>query len=250
MISAVILTKNEEKNIGACLATLKWCDELVVTDDESWDKTCEIAQKLGAKVFSHPLNNDFAAQRNFGLKKASGDWVIFVDADERVEDSLAGEIMVAIKKPNFSGFIVKRRDFMFRCWLEHGETGNTKLLRLGRKGSGEWIRSVHEIWDISGNIGQLQFPLLHWPHPTVAEFLKKINLYTTLDAEEFYRQGRKVGVGSIIFYPVGKFFLNYVIKLGFLDGMAGFLMAIIMSFHSFLTRGKLWQLQHRVNSQV
>lgn len=244
MISAVVLAKNEEENIGECLEILKWCDEIIVIDDESGDKTCEIAEKLQAKVFTRALNLDYAAQRNYGLQKAQGDWVLFVDADERVDEDLRAEIKEAVEDPNFSGYFVKRTDFIFGRWLNHGETADVRLLRLARKGTGEWVRPVHEVWKITGNVGYLETPLLHYPHPQVAEFLGKINLYTTLDAQEFYKQGsRRVGTASIIFYPVGKFLRNYFLKLGFLDGTAGFMMAMMMSFHSFLTRGKLWLLQ-------
>lgn len=246
MISAVVLAKNEKENIKECLESLKWCDEIIVIDDESEDKTCEIAKKSGAKVFTRTLNLDYAAQRNYGLQKAQGDWVLFVDADERVDEDLMGEIKEAVEDPNFSGYFVKRTDFMFGRWLNHGETSDIRLLRLARKGTGEWVRPVHEVWKIAGTIGNLENPLLHYPHPSVTEFLGKINLYTTLDAQEFYKQGapktHRVGTASIIFYPVGKFLRNYFLKLGFLDGTAGFMMAMMMSFHSFLTRGKLWLL--------
>lgn len=245
MISAVVLTKNEEKNIKECIYALKWCDELVVIDDESWDKTREIAQRLGAKVFTRPLNSDFAAQRNFGLQQARGEWILFVDADERVSKELASEIQESVKKPNHSGYFVKRKDFMFRHWLEHGETGNIKLLRLARKEAGEWVRPVHEVWNICGDTRELKNHLLHFPHQTVAEFLQRINFYTTLDANIFFQNGERVGFLKIIAYPTGKFISNYFFKLGFLDGMAGFLVATMMSFHSFLTRGKIWQLQRR-----
>lgn len=246
MISAVILTKDEEENIKECLETLKWCDETVVIDDSSQDETRELAKKLGAKVFLRNLEGDFASQRNFGLEKASGDWVFFMDTDERISKELASEIQESVKKQNLSGYFVKRKDFMFGHWLEHGEVGNIKLLRLARKEAGEWARPVHEVWNIHGNTGELKSPLLHFPHPTVTEFLQRINVYTTLDANIFFQNGERVGFWKIVAYPTGKFISNYFFKLGFLDGIAGLLMAMIMSFHSFLTRGKIWQLQHRV----
>lgn len=129
--------------------------------------------------------------------------------------------------------------------LRHGETGRIKLLRLAKRKAGKWQRPVHETWEISGKIGELKNPLLHFPHPTMAEFLGNINFYTTLDAQEFFRQGKKVGGWQIIAYPSGKFVVNYFLKLGFLDGMAGFLVAAMMSFHSLLVRGKLWLLRQK-----
>jgi glycosyltransferase involved in cell wall biosynthesis len=137
MISAVILTKNEEQNIGKCLESVKWCDEIIIVDDKSSDKTIDIAKEYHAKAYSHGLSNNFSAQRNFGLSKAKNEWVLFVDSDEIVSDALAFEIPNAIgltdqNSRNFNGFYIKRTDFMWGKQLKHGEA-TIKLLRLGRK---------------------------------------------------------------------------------------------------------------------
>lgn len=245
-ISVVVLTKNEEENIEACLKALKWVDEIIVIDDESTDNTVKIAKENGAKVFFHPLNQDFAAQRNFGLEKAKGEWILFVDADERVSSALAAEISKIppaggqISNPN--GFYLKRKDSLFGRWLNHGETGSIKLLRLAKKDDGEWVRPVHEIWQVKGETGELNEPLLHYPHQNISEFLEEINFYSTIRARELYNQERKTSLLEILAYPLAKFFQNYFLKLGVLDGMPGFLVALLMSFHSFLVRSKLYLL--------
>lgn len=243
-LSAVVLTKNEEENIKECLQSLSFCDEIIVIDDFSTDKTVEIAKEMGVFVFTQLLNNDFSAQRNFGLKKAKGEWILFVDADERVSLALRDEIIQLTNNPitQYSGFNIKRTDFMWRKELKHGELANVKLLRLAKKDVGRWKGKVHEVWKIKGKIGELKNPLLHYPHPTLTEFLQNINFYTNLRAKELYMQDIQVYWASIILYPLGKFFLNYFIKLGFLDGIPGLIQAILMSFHSFLVRGKLWIL--------
>ncbi len=243
MISAIILTKNEERNIKDCLEGLSWCDEKIVIDDESEDRTLEIAKKLGAKVFTRRLSN-FSGQRNFGLEKAKGDWVLFVDADERISQALWYEIMQYVNDPveNLSGFFLKRVDIMWGKKLKHGESGALKLMRLAKKGSGKWTGTVHEKWNIPGKTGILDNPLYHYPHSTVDQFLAEINKYTDLRAKELYEQGVKTNWFLILLYPKTKFFLNYVIRLGFLDGLAGLITALMMSFHSFLVRGKLWLL--------
>lgn len=245
MISAVVLTKNEEKNIVDCLELLVWCDEIVVVDDSSEDRTLEIAQKMGAKVFVHALEDDFSKQRNFGLQQAQNDWVLFVDADERVSPELAREIKYQIanrKNNDINGFYVKRVDFLWGRELKHGETGNMKLLRLARKDAGAWEGAVHEKWRIKGKVGELKNPLLHYPHQTISEFLREINFYTDLRAKELYMSDIPIYWTSIILYPKAKFIYNYFIKMGFLDGIPGFIFALFMSFHSFLVRGKLWLL--------
>lgn len=245
LISALVLTKNEEKNIEECLKTLGWCDEIIIIDDNSTDKTREIGKSLGAKVFIHPLSSDFSRQRNYGLERVAGEWVLFVDADERVTPELVESIkyqVLSIKNTDILAYKIPRKDFLFGKWLRFGETGNIKLLRLAKKGTGRWIRPVHEVWQISGKLGELKNPLLHYPHQTIKEFLENINFYTDLNACVFYDQGIKVPFWQILVYPLAKFIKNYFLKLGFFDGTAGLLHATLMSFHSFLTRAKLWLL--------
>jgi len=244
MISAVVLAKNEEKNLEDCLSGLKWCDEIVVIDDDSTDKTKEISQKAGAKVIPHSLKNDFAEQRNFALKEASHDWIFFVDADERVSDKLALEIQKKIKKTTSTGFYCWRIDNFLGRWLKHGEIGSTRILRLARRGSGWWKRNVDEQWAVSGKTETIKNPLLHYSHRNLTEFLESINERSTLNAEAFYREGRWITVFEW-FKPKGKFILNYFLRLGFLDGLPGFVFAVLMSLHSFLVRGKLYLLWRR-----
>jgi glycosyltransferase involved in cell wall biosynthesis len=244
MISAVVLTKNEEENIKECLAGLSWCDEIIVIDDNSTDKTQEIARKMGARVFARALNKDFAGQRNFGLEKANGEWVLFVDADERVSSALWYEVMAHTNDPgnHYSGFYIKRTDVLWGKELKYGEIGNIKLLRLARKDAGLWQGKVHEVWKVKGKTLLLQKALLHYPHSTVETFLKEINFYTDLRAEELHKKGVKAFWWSIIIYPKAKFVLNYILRRGYKDGVPGLVLALMMSFHSFLVRSKLWTL--------
>lgn len=245
MISAVILTKNEEENIESCIKGLRWCDEVLVIDDNSTDKTKKLAESLGARVLVNDLKNDFSQQRNFGLSKAKGDWVFFVDADERVSESLTFEITSSLlqKDTDFiNGFCMRRIDTMWGKQLLHGENGNVRLVRLARKNAGQWVGDVHEEWKVKGKIVELKNPLFHFPHQTVAEFLTEINYYTTIRAQELYKKRVKVHVWDIILYPKAKFIVNFILKLGFLDGIPGLVVAMLMSFHSYLVRGKLWLL--------
>lgn len=242
LISAIVLTKNEENNIDRCLRSLSWVDEVLVIDDGSIDGTASISRKHHAKVIHHALQNDFAAQRNFGLDRAKGEWVLFVDADEVVSSALREEINVVIGQSEHVGFFLKRQDVMWGRVLFHGEWGNTSLLRLGKKAKGKWVGSVHERWEISGRIGALRNPLQHFPHQSVADFIREVNYYTDLRANELLQHRVRVSLFDVVFYPKAKFFQNFILRLGFLDGMAGLVAAIIMSFHSFLVRAKLWLL--------
>jgi glycosyltransferase involved in cell wall biosynthesis len=245
MISAVVLTRNEENNIEGCLQTLEWCDEIVIIDDYSEDKTALSAkrQTLNVKIFKRKLAGDFAAQRNFGLEKAEGEWVLFVDADERVTPELAKEMQRAIQKDRFDGYFLQRRDFLYGRELKHGETAMVKLLRLMKKGSGRWKGRVHEsFFAQGGSQGILKNPLRHYPHQALTDFLEEINFYSTLRAEELYHQGARTSLAQIIFYPLGKFVYDWLILGGLWDGMPGMVVAVMMSFHSFLVRSKLWLL--------
>lgn len=247
MISAVVLTKNEEKNIKPCLASLSWCDEIIVIDDNSTDRTIEIVKKTKAKIFVRSLDNNFSQQRNYGLQKASGDWVLFVDADEKVPSALWYEIMQHTNNTfdSFSGYYLKRTDFIWGKKLEHGETGNVKFLRLAKKDAGLWVGAVHEVWKVSGNTSVLNNFLLHYPHAGVENFLTEINYYTDIRAKELFEGNTKVSALTIFLYPAGKFIMNYFIKLGILDLVPGLVFALMMSLHSFLTRGKLWMLYQK-----
>ncbi len=243
LISVVILTKNEGENIQRCLEALQWTDERIVIDDLSIDKTASIAKRCSAKVFVHALQDDFSEQRNYGLEKTKGEWVMFVDADEVVSAALRDEILSNIKKEHIlSGFSVKRTDILWGKELKHGEWGKQMLIRLGRKGAGRWVGAVHERWEISGQLGVFYNSLFHYPHYSVEEFIREVNYYTDLRARELFEQKKHVSAFDIILYPRLKFIYNYFLRFGFMDGMEGFLIAIIMSFHSFLVRAKLWLL--------
>lgn len=244
MISAIILSHNSEAEIGRTLESLSWCDERIVIDDFSTDKTVDIAKKKKALVFTRVLHDDFAAQRNFGLEKAKGEWVLFVDSDEVVSKNLAEEIKKSLTI-DCSGFYIKRQDYLFGKKIEHGETSKVRLLRLAKKDSGKWERPVHEVWMVKGLIGELVHPLEHFPHPNVAQFVAEINRYSTVNARHLHAQNIKVPLWHIVAYPVAKFFVDYFWYRGFLDGTPGAIIALMMSMHSFLTRAKLWLLWHK-----
>jgi len=253
-ITAVILTKNEEKNIERCLKSINFCDEIIIIDDYSKDKTVKIVHQVGVgrdrpvyKIYEKKLNNDFAEQRNFGLEKATNDWVLFIDADEVMSEELKKEIVSlfhgSIVKEN--AFYLRRRDYFWEQELRFGEirkVRNRGIVRLVKKNSGQWMGTVHEVFHTANKVGQLNGYLNHYPHPTLKEFINDINYYSSIRAEELFNRGVKTNIFEIIFFPFGKFIYNYFLNLGFLDGPAGFTYAFMMSFHSFLVRAKLYQI--------
>src|SRR3972149_7485576 len=246
-ISAVILTKNEEKNMSEYIKGLSFCEEIIVIDDFSSDEPLAKAKGLGGTVFQRALKGDFSEQRNFALTKAQNTWVFFIDADERVSPALTEEIRKEIgkKENSFLGYYLKRDDFFLGKKLRFGETANLKVLRLGRKSAGKWVRSVHEVWEIKGKVKTLKNPILHYAHASLKEFISEINFHSDLHAEANQREGKEANLGKIIFWPIGKFLDNWIVKRGFLDGTRGFMMALLMSFHSFLSWSKLWIRQQK-----
>lgn len=253
-ISVVILAGSFEENVKKCLNSLSWCDEIVIINDSSKDeaKTTIINEQKKQlfndrlNIYKRSLNGDFASQRNYGLKMAKGDWILFVDTDEVISRELQSEIKTKIQKntigQNNTGYLLRRKDYFLGKWLKYGETSNIKLLRLAKKNAGCWGGKVHEVWDIKGKIGQMENPILHYPHRNLSSFLDKINRYTDIVAQCWVEEGRKIKSWEIIFFPLGKFMQNYILKLGFLDGTPGLIMAIAMSLHSFLARSKCWLL--------
>ncbi|MFA6016549.1 MAG: glycosyltransferase family 2 protein [Patescibacteria group bacterium] len=249
-LSAVILTKNEEKNIERCLRSLDFCDEIIIVDDYSTDNTKnQISKikkkndKLKIKILENNLKNDFAQQRNFAMSKASNEWILFVDADELVTNELRFEILNSKFENN--AYFIKRRDYFWNRELKHGEVRHVRqigLIRLINKNYGKWMGSVHEVFHTANNIGQLNGFLNHYPHPTLKEFINDVNRYSSIRAEELFNRETKTNVFEILFFPFGKFIYNYFLNMGFLDGPAGFTYAFMMSFHSFLVRAKLYQL--------
>lgn len=185
---------------------------------------------------------DFATARNEELFNAKTGWVLFVDSDEKITLKLKEEILKAIESKEYDAYYISRIDTFMGRVLKHGETGNAKFIRLARKDYGKWVRPVHEVWVGKGKVGTLTTSLLHESHTTISSFLEKINLYSTIDANYRFKQGIKSSMWKIWLYPFAKFKYNYFVRLGFLDGTPGAIMAIMMSFHSYLTWTKLYLL--------
>jgi glycosyltransferase involved in cell wall biosynthesis len=244
-LSIVVLTHNDESIIVDCLERLNFTNEIIIVDDNSTDRTVELAKRYTDKVYQRSLSGSFSNQRNFALNYVHNPWVLFIDSDELVSDSLEKDVLRGISDVNFAGYYIKRVDSMWGKKILHGEAGEVNLLRLAKKNSGKWHGSVHETWKIIGKKGTLPSVLIHVPHPSMREFINEVDTYSTLRAEELKEAGKSVSFLSIIIYPSVKFLLNFFLKKGFKDGIPGFLYAMTMSFHSFLVRAKLYQMTNR-----
>jgi len=245
-ISLFLITKNESENIKKHLAWLDQCpiiNEIVVVDDNSTDDTVKILKGLKAKVFNRGLDNNFSAQRQFGISQTTNNLILWLDADEQPSVKLI-EFLNHIDTNRSINYAFKRTDFFLSHQLKHGETASPYFLRLFDKHHGKFVGLVHETWVSDLPSQNLDLEILHHSHLTLQSFFEKINFYTDIRAQELFNSKVHTNLFQIIFYPFAKFIHNYFLRLGFLDGTPGIILALGMSFHSFLVRSKLWRMQN------
>lgn len=235
LLSAILIACNEEKKIQACLDSLRFADEIIVVDSGSHDRTPEIARKCGARVFTRLLDN-FAAQRNYALSLAQGEWVLFVDADERVSLELRVEIEKTIRDPEAAdGYTLCRINQIFGGPILYGASGKDYPLRLVRREKGKWEGLVHERLVVEGRVGALKREFHHVTTQTLSDYFAKFNLYTTLDAQEMIRKGKPTPSWcTVLFRPWAEFLYFYFLKMGFRDGSRGFVYQSLSSFYVFV----------------
>ncbi|MBU0650990.1 glycosyltransferase family 2 protein [bacterium] len=244
MLSIVIITNNEEQNIGKCLEHLSWCKDIVVVDSGSTDDTVNIAKKYTDKVFFREFDN-FSSQRNFGIKQTSNDWVLSLDPDEEVKLDLKEEILDVIKKDRYSAYYIPFRHHFFGKWLRYGGWYPSYLKRLFRKDKAYWDNDVHEILQAQGAVGYLKNPIWHYSHRDVFMFISKMNKYTNIEAEMLAKKGKKDTFFTIVFHSCKTFFNRYFLQRGFLDGMHGFVVAVLLGFYVFVYRVKNWENSYK-----
>jgi len=244
-LTIVILAHNEESNLRKLLPTLDFSSEILILNDRSSDQSDLVAEKYKAKYLTHSLNENFAEARNLGLKEAKSDWVLFLDADERIDESFLEWIKALEPEGRVSAYRFCRHDWFWNKRLCYGEMGKVWVTRLVRKGCGKFVRPVHEVWETKLSVEPSPIIIHHYPHPTIREFLEHINLYSTINAKYWHSQKKLVGPLEILFWPLFKFIYLYFFRLGFLDSAPGFVYAFMMSFHSFLSRAKLYIINHQ-----
>ena len=242
-VSVAIITKEEEKNIRACLESVQWADEIIVIDAGSQDKTQQICAEYGAKVFVEEWQG-FGRQKNKAIEKTKNEWVLNLDADERVTPELAAEIAETLDgKLELDGFYIPRKNFFGSRWIRHGGWYPDYNLRLFRKSKGRFQeRQVHEKVILEGKVGYLKNPLEHRTYNSIKEFLQRQELYSDLAAQEMLNEGKKYRFYDILFRPSWTFLQMYILRAGFLDGYYGFLLARLYSYYTFVKYSKLKEL--------
>lgn len=241
MLSAVVITKNEEQNVAACLESLKFADEIVVVDSGSADRTVELARRAGARVETRAFDN-FAAQKNFAVRLASGDWIISVDADERVSAELAAEIRKKIMdKDTFNAYHIRRRTNLFGRDFRFSGLQHDAPIRLFRKSGASFENAVHEIVRHDGRAGTLGSTLEHRSFQTLRDYWRRLEQYTAIEAAQSPK--RELTASGLLLKPFGRFCQIYFMGQGFRDGIEGFIYAVLSGYYEFVRWIKQARLQ-------
>jgi glycosyltransferase involved in cell wall biosynthesis len=260
ILSVVIITHNEESNIGRALASVQPLvaggkGEIIVVDSGSTDRTVEIAKSFGARVFVEEWKG-YAAQKNSAIDKATGDWILSVDADEELSDGLTKEVEEICHGPAEDGFgsengywLKRQNQFLGRA-LRHGGFWPDPKLRMFRRGMGRLEnREVHETFQVTGRLGTLYCPLLHHSYPTLTDYIDHMNRYSSLGAEMVVAKGQRgFSVFNIVVRPFATFVYNFFFRLGFLDGREGLLLHLYHAVYVSWKYAKAWELSRRKTS--
>lgn len=243
-LSVVIVTLNEEANLARTLPSIAWADEIIVVDSGSTDRTREVAESFGAKFFVETWKG-FAAQKNSALAKATGEWILSLDADEEVEPALADEIRTVLAaNPSVAGFWIPRKNFFLGRWIRHGGFYPDPKLRLFRRDAGAFEdRAVHEDIRIDGSTVSLKNNLLHHAYPTLENYIEHMNRYSSLGARmAVEKRPRAFSIVDIVARPKLTFLYNYFLRLGFLDGREGLLLHLYHATYVSWKYAKAWEI--------
>jgi len=229
-LSVVIITRNEEANLGRCIESVKFADEIIVVDSHSEDRTVEIAGQLGAKVFTVDWTG-YGPAKQYAAIQASGDWILSIDADEALSPNLADEIRGIVESsPPINGYDMPRLTNFLGRWIHHCGWYPDRVLRLFRRGRGRFTNAtVHEALIVDGPIGHCLGNLHHFSYPTLELYFEKFNRYTTMGAEQAFGRGERTSLFDLTFRPAAAFVKHYISKAGFLDGVEGLIISILSS---------------------
>jgi len=250
-LACVVITKNEEANIKDCLSSVQWADELIVVDAESCDKTVELARACGAKVSVRPWPG-FGLQKNFGMAQALSDWILILDADERVTEELRRDIKACLDgwTPGAPvAYRIPRRNYFYGAWVRGGGVYPDYQVRLFRRGLAQYNDvAVHENLIVDGEIGTVAGHLDHYTERRIQDHFKKFGLYTTLAAQEKAKMVRTVGWIDLVFRPLVVLVKTYLLKQGLRDGVHGLIICVFASMYTFVKYAKLWDATRQTAS--
>lgn len=244
MLSVIVLTKNEEGRIRACLESAKWADEIILMDNGSSDKTLEIAKKYTDKIFKVNFDN-FADWRNHAIEKTAGDWVLFLDADERILEPLKNEIEVMVTLSDFSAYALSRKNIIFGREVKYGPFSPDWVIRLLKKKDFEqWVGKVHEYPKFKGELGYSKNSLLHLTHRGVDQFMGKVMEWSKIEAKlRLNTNHPKMTKWRFIRIFITELFNQLIKRRGLFGGTVGIIDSILQSLHLYITYVRLWEMQ-------
>lgn len=242
MISVTIITLNEQANIEKAIkSVLDLADEIIVVDSGSKDKTVELAEKLGAKVYLRKFDN-FSNQKNFAASKTEAEWILSVDADEELSPDLIDEIKKSINSKEFDAYLIPRRNFILGQEIKHSRWSPDTHIWLWKKDFGKWVGDVHEEVIVTGKVGSLKNSKIHNSHQTLSSFLQANNLYSDLESLSLYKKHCRFSLSQMFWESLFEFFIRFIYKFGFLDGKEGFALAYVMGIYKLIVWVKIWEL--------
>ena len=242
-ISIVIIAKNEEANLSGCLESIEWAKETVVVDGESSDRTVDIAKKYGAKVITRKMDVE-GRHRNFAYAQATEDWILSLDADERVSPELAAEIEAVISQndPAIAAYSIPIKTYIGNRWIKGAGYYPARKLRMHRKGKFRYEESsVHPRAFLDGREKNLNRDIIHYGLKNFTHLIEKLNIQTTLEAEKWIAEGRRVSFPRILYKAFDRFSRNYFMKKGYADGFLGFFMSLVHALYQLFTYAKYWE---------
>lgn len=243
-LSVVVITRNEAARLADCLESVRWAGEIVVVDDESTDPTVEIARRYTERVIRRKMEIE-GRHRNFAYDQARYDWILSLDADERVTPELRDEILQLLRgTPQFKGYTIPRRNYLGSTWVRHGGWYPSPQLRLFRKDSFRYEEvEVHPRAFMNAPSGELRHDLIHYSYRDLADFLAKLNRQTTLEAQKWLKDGRRMPLRRGLWRTVDRSFRTWWAKKGYCDGLLGFIVAAYAGLYQFLSYAKYWHLR-------
>jgi len=244
-LSVTVITRNEAADIGAALASVAWADEIVVVDSESTDQTVAIARQHTERIVVREWPG-YVDQKNYAASIASHDWILSLDADERITPPLAGEIRTLLDgTPQAAAFRIPRVTWHLGRWIRSTDWFPDHQLRLYDRRVAQWTgRYVHEAVTVRGAVGTLRGELQHYAYRDISDHLETIDRYTTYAARQMHEAGRRAGLLQIAGHPPLAFLRNYLAHAGIRDGVPGFIISAMNAYYVFLKFAKLWELQH------
>ena len=243
-LTVTVITRDEGRNIEAALQSVAWADEIVVVDSGSTDETVSIARRMASRIEIRDWPG-YGAQKNYAAEIASNDWILSLDADERVSPALAAEIRETLRTdPSHCGYRIPRVTWYLERWIRSTDWYPDYQLRLYDRRAARWnTRRVHESVEADRTPGVLRHELQHYAYRDISHHLATIDRYTTLAAEQWLSEGRRTNALELLFHPRFAFIRNYVLRGGFRDGAAGLLVSRMNAYYVFLKLAKLWELQ-------